>query len=134
MVVLRPEVPAPFDHDGFWGKTGRHMLNTSSSGFGPIADIGKLLRLSRLHDGFQKSHRLRSPVGLTFLEILRRLPHGIGHMSDAQDLGLASLGKRIERRRLHLDGEDAPLLRSLYCFCGFAERRVSGPSRTDDGT
>ena len=87
-----------------------------------------------LHDGFQKSHCIRRSISLTFLEILRRLPHGIGHMSDAQDLGLASLSKRIERRRLHLDGEDAPLLRGLYCFCGFAERRVSSPSWTDDGT
>ena len=35
MIVLRPEVPAPFDYVGFWGKTGRHMLNASSSHFDP---------------------------------------------------------------------------------------------------
>ena len=81
-----------------------------------------------MHDGFQNFHRIGRSISLTFLEILGSLPHGIGYMSDAQDLGLASLSKCIERRRLHLDGQDAPSLRGLYCFCGFSEWRVGSPS------
>lgn len=42
-------------------------------------------------------------ISLTFPEILDSLSHGIGHVSVAQDLGLACPSKRIERRRLHLD-------------------------------
>ena len=81
-----------------------------------------MLRLARLHYGFENAHRIRRSISLTFLEILDRLPHGIGHMSDAQDLGLASLSKRIERRGLHLDGEDAPSLRGLYLLLQFRGR------------
>ena len=40
---------------------------------------------------------------------------------------MAGLGKRIERRRLHLDRENTALLRGLYGFRGFAERRVGSP-------
>src|SRR5215207_9484001 len=55
-------------------------------------------------------------------------------MGDAQNIGVASLGESVERRRFHLDGQDAPPLCDLYCFRGLAEWGVRRPSWTDDGT
>ena len=61
------------------------------------------------------------------------LSHGVGHMRDAKDVGIAHLGEGIERRGLHLDRKNAALFGIVDGLGGLAERRIGGPGRTDDG-
>ena len=44
-----PEVPAPLVDVAYWGKTGRHLLATSSSQFDPLRTSATERRVSCSH-------------------------------------------------------------------------------------
>ena len=58
---------------------------------------------------------------------------GVGQMSDQTNGNLARGGKRKQRRRLHLDGQNAGIPVPLNLLGGFTVRGVGGPDGADAG-
>ena len=63
------------------------------------------------------------------LEIAFDLAHLVGDVCQTEDRLLPCRGECLERRRFHLDRENAGCARGVDCLGGFPKWRIRGPAR-----
>lgn len=84
-------------------------------------------------DGSNPRHHGKSigcSIRLAHFEVTLDGAHLVGHVGEADNVLTPCLRESVERRRLHLDREDAACPRRSDCGLRLAERFVSGLGRS----
>jgi drug/metabolite transporter (DMT)-like permease len=83
-------------------------------------------------DCFEQCQSIGSSVELTLFEILLDPSHDIGDGSEAEHPHSGGAREGIERGGFHFDREHAFRSGRLNSLCGFSERGIRGPARSDN--